>query len=658
MDITASDIYTIEPPAPWIKDFQLPDVDVDEKSPLRFSIVEYQELIDIDALHSYSRIYQHVNDASKVEEASLQIVDLHLGSQVVIWHYMDIYRDGVKIDALDTENIRVIQRERSLEQHIVDNKITVSVSVDDLRVGDCLSYAYTVIENNSDHPFHGRHFCRTYSLSWGCPVDLQVIRIVNQRNTPLNVIWQSAATDYKNLVRETIESETEFFREFKNLPMERIPQSTPEWVWAAYLQVASKTTWREQSEYLADYFEQNQASKALDEDTVQHLSLFDEKDDTETKMLKVIRFVQNEIRYRGENHGVFTHTPKPATTTLKKRAGDCKDKSNLMMCLLNAIGIRARMVLVNTQYGSKVAELAPSPYQFDHMIVEVEHHDKLYYFDATIKNQAGDLDHCADLDYRYGLPIDKSGAELVDIERCLDEKVFHLVHTFDFREPSELPTLKVERTYLRHRADNMRGYFASNEKEKYQRDFLEWAMSDTGLKLESTIPIHVLNDCTTENCLKAEEEYKILEVERTHEDKPISLLTDFYQNFPLPNDDHFPARIDLDGMLEHRIYCKYKRRPELQTSTELIETSAFSYKDVVENIHGNTLHYFIKISPIKRFVEAGEDMQVHRKNVEKMQNRSQNLIRHRNRPSFEFGSNQLWWVCVVLYIAWVAYRNY
>lgn len=67
--------------------------------------------------------------------------------------------------------------------------------------------------------------------------------------------------------------------------------------------------------------------------------------------MRLVRFVENEIRYRGENLGVYSHTPKAASHVLAKGAGDCKEKSNLLLALLTTIGVDANLALVNTGYG-------------------------------------------------------------------------------------------------------------------------------------------------------------------------------------------------------------------------------------------------------------------------------------------------------------------
>ena len=635
------EIYRIEEAPSWVKRYTVPQIEINADSPFSFPLVDYQDCVSDGEILSYRRTYQSINDESRIEEASLHLVELHESSQSLLIHELSIIRDGKKIDALVSENISAIQREKSLESHITDNRITVSISVDDLRIGDHLEFLSTVVERQNAHPFHGRHFSCNYSLSWSCPVALQVIRVVNNSTTQLNVLHRPLNGEYRS---EIIEPSNDFEKEYNDLPYERIPDAAPNSVWGSFLQISSIIEWRELSQYLYRYFEENGALSTVSLSEIEGLKIFSKDDLLEDKALKIIRFVQNNIRYRGENHGVFTHTPKSPERTLKKRAGDCKDKSNLMMAMLKTIGVNSHLVLVNTSYGKKVAEFNPSPYHFNHMIVHIVYQDVHYFVDATIQKQAGDFQNSAELNYGSGLPLTENGSELVNIVRSPSNRVFLLTHRFTLPRNNAEATLEIERVYYLHRADNMRSYFSSNVKSKYQQDFLEWAKSDTGLELETINPTDIIEDDQVFNKLKVKECYQIVNISTSHSDKPIELPTDFAREFLRPNSNDFPIRIDLDGEVQHQIFVRYDSRPNVQTSREEITAEEFKYIDLVEKIKGNQLHYLTRVTPLKDYANSGEDAALYKKNVERMLGRSNNLITHKNKSALSKAiDNQLYW---------------
>jgi hypothetical protein len=73
--------------------------------------------------------------------------------------------------------------------------------------------------------------------------------------------------------------------------------------------------------------------------------------DFKAKIQGVAGFMQREIRYVGIEIGIGGLQPHPAADVFKYRYGDCKDKATLLIAMLNAIGVRATWVLVDTHRG-------------------------------------------------------------------------------------------------------------------------------------------------------------------------------------------------------------------------------------------------------------------------------------------------------------------
>jgi Domain of Unknown Function with PDB structure (DUF3857) len=73
--------------------------------------------------------------------------------------------------------------------------------------------------------------------------------------------------------------------------------------------------------------------------------------DFKGKIQGVAGFMQREIRYVGIEIGIGGLQPHPAVDVFKYRYGDCKDKVTLLISMLNAVGVRATWVLVDTSRG-------------------------------------------------------------------------------------------------------------------------------------------------------------------------------------------------------------------------------------------------------------------------------------------------------------------
>jgi transglutaminase-like putative cysteine protease len=83
---------------------------------------------------------------------------------------------------------------------------------------------------------------------------------------------------------------------------------------------------------------------------------------------RLLRFVADEIRYVGLEHGADGVVPAAATATLARRYGDCKGKVALLLALAKAAGIAGEPMLVATALHDTARLLAPSADYFDHMI--------------------------------------------------------------------------------------------------------------------------------------------------------------------------------------------------------------------------------------------------------------------------------------------------
>jgi tetratricopeptide (TPR) repeat protein len=77
-------------------------------------------------------------------------------------------------------------------------------------------------------------------------------------------------------------------------------------------------------------------------------------------------FVAMNFRYVSLSLGMARYQPQAAADVLRNQYGDCKDKNTLLAALLEAVGLHASSVLINSR--RKLDPDVPSPSQFDHVI--------------------------------------------------------------------------------------------------------------------------------------------------------------------------------------------------------------------------------------------------------------------------------------------------
>jgi tetratricopeptide (TPR) repeat protein len=92
-------------------------------------------------------------------------------------------------------------------------------------------------------------------------------------------------------------------------------------------------------------------------------------------------FVAKNFRYVSLSFGLGRYQPHAAAEVLTNQYGDCKDKHTLLASLLDAAGLEAQPVLINSR--RKIDADMPSPSQFDHVITAVPVDGELLWMDTT-----------------------------------------------------------------------------------------------------------------------------------------------------------------------------------------------------------------------------------------------------------------------------------
>lgn len=93
------------------------------------------------------------------------------------------------------------------------------------------------------------------------------------------------------------------------------------------------------------------------------------------RIARIYRFVADRIRYVGLEFGEHRYRPFSADWVLDHRIGDCKDKASLLVALLEASGIPARMVMIRTSDLGPVATDTALLESFNHAIAYLPEDD-------------------------------------------------------------------------------------------------------------------------------------------------------------------------------------------------------------------------------------------------------------------------------------------
>ena len=105
---------------------------------------------------------------------------------------------------------------------------------------------------------------------------------------------------------------------------------------------------------------------------------------TEDKIRAIYNFVTSKIRYVGIELGQSAYQPSFATDVMKNLYGDCKDKTTLLITMLDLVGVKAFPVMLNPSPHERIDTDLPSLGQFSHMITAVPKSNGTYtWLDAT-----------------------------------------------------------------------------------------------------------------------------------------------------------------------------------------------------------------------------------------------------------------------------------
>ena len=136
---------------------------------------------------------------------------------------------------------------------------------------------------------------------------------------------------------------------------------------------------------------------------------------TEAAKIRVIyHFVAAKIRYVGIELGQSAYQPSPATEVFQMQYGDCKDKTTLLISMLDLVGIKAYPVLISVTPYERVDTELPSLNQFNHMVAAIPTADNTYiWLDPTSSTCSyGDLPY--NVQGRTGFLITDTDGEFVE----------------------------------------------------------------------------------------------------------------------------------------------------------------------------------------------------------------------------------------------------
>ncbi|HVE71743.1 MAG TPA: DUF3857 domain-containing protein [Thermoanaerobaculia bacterium] len=446
----------------------------------------------------YFRTVRSVLSPSGVQNASELELDFDPSFERLVLHHVTLVRGNLRIDALEPDEIRVIEKEDESDNRIYDGERTALLFLRDVRPGDVIDYAWSL---DGANPILNGRYTGSFDLSSGVPTRRMRHRLLWPAGRPLQ--WRGA--DPAIVTEGATQAMIWERRDVDALDVE---DELPSWFepWES-IEVSEFASWREVAAWANAMFALDERSQTEVKALAAQIAAQHPAHDA--RVTAAIRFVQDEIRYLGIEMGRNSHQPHQPWETLESRWGDCKDKTLLLVSLLRELGLEAYPALVNTRLEVKLAEKLPSPFLFDHVIAQVIDKGRAYWVDGTISEQGGTLTTIETPNDSFALVVSGATTALAKVVTNMKGGVA-VDQTYTTTEYTQPTQLTVKTTYTGSDADAVRSALATLSLEDYAHERINELAVDQP-KIQA-VGVPLVHDDRLRNVVVVTEQYRIPEL--------------------------------------------------------------------------------------------------------------------------------------------------
>jgi hypothetical protein len=383
----------------------------------------------------------------------------------LIFHSIRIIRNKEILNKLELSKFKIVHQEQELTDFIYNGLLNAVLILEDVRKGDIIEFSYTIKGFN---PIFKNKYSDSYSMNFDIPLYQVFYKLIVPPGRKINFKYLNQQP--AELI-SSVNGQQVFEWRSDNVSPVILQDYSPSW-YDPYSQVlvSEFDSWKEVNNWAMELFPLKKRLSAPLQKKISEIERDCSGDNERTKA--ALRFVQDDIRYMGIEMGENSHRPADPSKVFAQRFGDCKEKSYLLCCMLNAMHIDAQPVLINTISKRKINGLLPAAINFDHVTVRVKLDDGFYWFDPTIAYQRGDIKKIFYPDYQVGLIISDNTDSLTSI-------AFRNVSSSRVKEHFRVPEmsgggiLTVTSTYEGSQADDARDAYnntsISEKMTEYQK---------------------------------------------------------------------------------------------------------------------------------------------------------------------------------------------
>jgi len=562
---------TFGPPPSWVEAVPIPakaETSKDDGNGIDELLVDRQIHAAEEAL--YTREARRFVSASGVERGSQLSFQWDPTYQTLTIHDVALIRGGERIDALRSKALNVLQREPGMEIGLFDGTLTAVLVIDDVRPGDTLEYSFTRTGRN---PIFAGKYLDDFGMRAAVPIERLHFRLLWPRARRL---FRKTHGDVPTPRMKSNDEITELVWDVKPAAALLVESDLPSWYDPfPWLQLSEFETWGDVARWAVPLYERGKPAKEI-----QALAKrFEAAGTTERERAgAALKFVQEEVRYLGLEMGTGSHRPNPPGLVLSRRFGDCKDKSLLLVALLEALGIEAWPALVHT--GQRVEEWHPSPLAFNHVIVFARLDGSGFWLDPTQSRQGGDL-AASSPPFHRALVLKPTTTSLT--EMTAPKRSETLVRE-EWKVPAltEPATLTVTTQYRGPRANAMRAAFADQRRDAIEKNVLEF-YTKRYPQIAAAKPIEIADD-TVDNVVTLTESYTVANLFKTEERRGL-IASIFPQEIrdaipdPESRQRTMPLRLAYPVTVTHEAVIRLPEDWPITPMSRNVETPYFRFRE-------------------------------------------------------------------------------
>lgn len=394
--------WVVEQPVSSPQQRDLPD-------PYMLLLDDNQYRYDDSSAHRYFRRVFEIGNTQGLANSAISIEWDPLQEDVII-HKLVIHRGDQVIDIIaDGQTFTTLRRETSLEEATLDGRLTASMQPEGVEVGDRVEYEVSIIEKNEVTGGHASNI--VYFQSPGDHGKRHIRLLVPAKRELALKEWPGAikpvikkAGDYKS-----------YDWTISKMEDLKAPNGAPgRYQIGRVTEFSDFDSWDAVSDLMRDHFSAAEVVTPGGRLEQEIDKIAAASDDPVERAEAALQLVQNRIRYVNLALGAGGLVPADAETTWKRRFGDCKGKTVLLLTVLHRLGIDAVPALVYSSGDDALDVRLPMIRQFDHVLVKADIGGKTYWLDGT---RAGDkkLAQVAVPDMGYALPL-VDNAQLVKLD--------------------------------------------------------------------------------------------------------------------------------------------------------------------------------------------------------------------------------------------------